>query len=85
MCVVLCLLLSACCVRTIYTGMLDHVAFDDPQARVDTWIAAGVQVSAYYDSLLAKMMVHGTTRQDALQRIAGALAATQVSIATRCT
>ena len=28
-----------------------------PHARVDTWIATGTEVSAYYDSLLAKVMV----------------------------
>lgn len=39
------------------TGTLGEVAW--PQnARVDTWVETGSEVPAYYDSLLAKVMVH---------------------------
>lgn len=37
--------------------------------RVDTHCRAGYHVPPYYDSLLAKIIVHGRTRQDALQRM----------------
>lgn len=62
----------------VLSGLLDHVDFGDPSARVDTWIAAGVEVSAFYDSLLAKLMVHGSTRTDAISRMTHALGVTEV-------
>ena len=34
--------------------------------RVDTWITAGTFVSTNYDSLLAKVMVHNTSRSGAI-------------------
>jgi urea carboxylase len=46
--------------------------------RVDTWIETGSEVSAFYDPLLAKIIVHGGSRQDALARLDGALAQTRV-------
>ncbi|HGL4260523.1 urea carboxylase [Burkholderia dolosa] len=58
-------------------GVLTHVAFPDT-ARVDTWIEPGTEVSAYYDPLLAKLIVHGDTRCDALAALRDALAATEL-------
>ncbi|MBR8303873.1 urea carboxylase [Burkholderia dolosa] len=58
-------------------GVLTHVAFPDT-ARVDTWIEPGTEVSAYYDPLLAKLIVHGDTRRDALAALRDALAATEL-------
>ncbi|MBR8060442.1 urea carboxylase [Burkholderia dolosa] len=58
-------------------GVLTHVAFPDT-ARVDTWIEPGTEVSAYYDPLLAKLIVHGDTRRDALATLRDALAATEL-------
>ncbi|WP_175997597.1 urea carboxylase [Burkholderia stabilis] len=58
-------------------GVLTHVAFPDT-ARVDTWIDAGTEVSAYYDPLLAKLIVRGDTRRDALAALRDALAATEL-------
>jgi len=37
-----------------------------PGVRVDTHIYAGYTVPPYYDSLLAKVIVHGNTRTEAL-------------------
>jgi urea carboxylase len=42
--------------------------------RVDTWIETGSEVSAFYDPLLAKIIVHGSTRESALTRLDEALA-----------
>ena len=39
-----------------------------PWVRVDTHVEAGHAVSPYYDSLLAKLIVHGRTREEALAR-----------------
>jgi acetyl-CoA carboxylase biotin carboxylase subunit len=44
-----------------------------PGVRVDTHIYAGYTVPPYYDSLLAKLIVHGNTRQEALSRMWHAL------------
>jgi acetyl-CoA carboxylase, biotin carboxylase subunit len=37
-----------------------------PGVRVDTHVAAGYQVPAHYDSLLAKLLVHQNTRAEAI-------------------
>ncbi|PMS15683.1 urea carboxylase [Trinickia dabaoshanensis] len=58
-------------------GVLTHVAF--PQsARVESWVEAGTEVSAYYDPLLAKLIVSGETRVQALAALRAALADTQL-------
>ncbi len=42
--------------------------------RVDTHIEAGAEVPPYYDSLLAKVIVHGRDRAQSVQRMKAALA-----------
>jgi acetyl-CoA carboxylase, biotin carboxylase subunit len=44
-----------------------------PGVRVDTHIYAGYTVPPHYDSLLAKVIVHGNTRDEALARMRQAL------------
>ncbi len=44
-----------------------------PGVRVDTHIYAGYTVPPYYDSLLAKVIVHGNSRSEALARMSQAL------------
>jgi acetyl-CoA carboxylase biotin carboxylase subunit len=44
-----------------------------PGVRVDTHIYAGYTVPPYYDSLLAKVIVHGNTRDEAIARMRQAL------------
>jgi acetyl-CoA carboxylase biotin carboxylase subunit len=44
-----------------------------PGVRVDTHIYAGYTVPPYYDSLLAKVIVHGRNRPEALSRMTHAL------------
>jgi urea carboxylase len=58
-------------------GRLTRVSFP-PGVRVDTWVETGTEVTAAYDPMLAKVIAHGTDRADALERLAGALAATRV-------
>lgn len=58
-------------------GVLTHVAFPD-DVRVDGWIDAGTEVSAHYDPLLAKLIVRGDTRRDALAALQAALARTEL-------
>ena len=47
-------------------------------ARVDTGLRVGDTVSDRYDPLLAKIVVHGATRPQALSRMREALAATRL-------
>ncbi len=44
-----------------------------PGVRVDTHVYAGYEVPPYYDSLLAKVIVHGKDRTEALARMGQAL------------
>ncbi|MFL5495303.1 MAG: acetyl-CoA carboxylase biotin carboxylase subunit [Gemmatimonadales bacterium] len=44
-----------------------------PGVRVDTHVYAGYSVPPYYDSLLAKVIVHGNDRAEALTRMGQAL------------
>ncbi|MFF0944837.1 acetyl/propionyl/methylcrotonyl-CoA carboxylase subunit alpha [Kocuria sp. CPCC 205300] len=46
--------------------------------RVDSGVRAGDTVAPYYDSLLAKLIVHAEDREVAVQRMGAALAATHV-------
>nr|WP_042188873.1 urea carboxylase [Kibdelosporangium sp. MJ126-NF4]CEL18512.1 Urea carboxylase [Kibdelosporangium sp. MJ126-NF4]CTQ97996.1 Urea carboxylase (EC 6.3.4.6) [Kibdelosporangium sp. MJ126-NF4] len=58
-------------------GLLTGVRFP-PGARVDTWVERGLTVTTHYDPLLAKLIVTGTSREDALDRLGEALADTRV-------
>jgi 3-methylcrotonyl-CoA carboxylase alpha subunit len=44
-----------------------------PFLRIDSGVRAGDQVTPYYDSLLAKLIVHGENRAQALRRLQAAL------------
>ena len=44
-----------------------------PGVRMDTHVYAGYRVPPFYDSLLAKVIVHGSTREEALARMRNAL------------
>ena len=46
--------------------------------RVDTHIVSGSRIPPYYDSLMAKIIVHASDRPAALERMRGALAATRI-------
>jgi urea carboxylase len=59
------------------SGLLTQVSW--PQdVRVDTWIRSGVDVPAFYDPLLAKVIVHAPNRALALEALDAALAASDV-------
>jgi acetyl-CoA carboxylase biotin carboxylase subunit len=47
--------------------------------RIDTHIHKGYRVSPYYDSLIAKLIVHAPTRGEAMARMRNALAETHVN------
>jgi urea carboxylase len=58
-------------------GLVTAVSYPDG-ARVDGWIEAGLEVSAHYDPLLAKIIIHSPERSVALRDLTRALAATSV-------
>jgi urea carboxylase len=58
-------------------GLLTEVSFPD-DARIDGWIEKGAEVTANYDPMLAKIIVHGETRDEALAKLRAALAATRI-------
>jgi acetyl-CoA carboxylase biotin carboxylase subunit len=49
-----------------------------PGIRVDSHLCAGARVPPYYDSLVAKIIAHGATRDEALRRLRQALAETRI-------
>ncbi|WKX27669.1 urea carboxylase [Tatumella ptyseos] len=58
-------------------GILTAVQFP-PGARIDSGIEQGSEVSAFYDPMIAKLIVKAETRQAALEALQQALAATQL-------
>ena len=59
------------------TGLLTEVVFDS-DARVDSWIETGTEVSPYYDPLLAKVIVNGKSREEALSKLKRVLAQARI-------
>ncbi|MEJ6021739.1 acetyl/propionyl/methylcrotonyl-CoA carboxylase subunit alpha [Ramlibacter sp. PS4R-6] len=55
-----------------------HVAFERGAVRLDTGFGEGDAVSPFYDSMIAKLIVHGDTREQALARLDEALARTHI-------
>lgn len=55
-----------------------EVPQNDPSVRVDTHVASGYTVPPFYDSLICKVIVKGTDRTDATQKMIGALKAMKV-------
>ncbi|SDE86848.1 urea carboxylase [Fontibacillus panacisegetis] len=57
-------------------GSLDAVVLPDG-ARVETWVQNGVIVTPLYDPMLAKIIVKGRDRQEAIEKLAAALEQTR--------
>ncbi len=58
-------------------GVLTDVHFPDG-VRVDGWVSTGSAVSAFYDPMIAKLIVHGASREEALHKLRAALAETRL-------
>jgi 3-methylcrotonyl-CoA carboxylase alpha subunit len=63
------------------TGRLEHLRFGEG-ARADTGVGPGDEISPWYDPMIAKLIVHGPTREIALKQMDRALATTEVAGAT---
>jgi urea carboxylase len=60
-------------------GLLTRVEFPHADGlRIDHWIEGGVEVSPYFDPLLAKIIVSADNRDAAIRRLDAALGATQL-------
>ncbi len=57
-------------------GQLSRVLFPD-EARVESGVETGSEVTPYYDPLLAKIIVKGANRAEAVEKLRAALAATR--------
>ena len=53
-------------------------SFERAEVRVDSGVRQGDTISPYYDSMVAKLIVHGETREQALARLDAALAQTHI-------
>ena len=64
-------------------GVLTDVHFSDSAhfdfLRVDTWVSTGTEVSPYYDPMIAKIIVHGKDRADAINKMITALNETRAA------
>jgi urea carboxylase len=55
-------------------GALTGALFPSPaEARIETWVERGVEVSPFYDPMLAKIIVHAPDREAAMVRLCAAL------------
>ncbi len=59
------------------TGKIDAVRFA-PEARVETWIDKGVEVTSLFDPMLAKVIVHAPDRARAVAKMRNVLGQTRV-------
>jgi urea carboxylase len=56
-------------------GKLSQVVFPAADtARVETWVESGTEVTSFYDPMIAKIIVTGADRTEAVARLQGALA-----------
>jgi len=53
-------------------------AFERSAVRIDDGVREGGEISPFYDSMIAKLIVHGATRDEALARLDAALAQTHI-------
>ena len=58
-------------------GRLTHVSFP-PDVRVETWVEPGTEVTPYYDPMIAKVIVKGKDRTEALAALSTALGETRL-------
>ena len=59
-------------------GLPECVTFERGAVRVDSGVRQGDAISPFYDSMVAKLIVHGDTREQALARLDEALAQTHI-------
>ncbi len=58
-------------------GQLDAAIFSEI-ARNETWVRDGITITSLYDPMLAKIIVHGKDRVDAINKLSNALSETRM-------
>ena len=63
------------------TGRIAHLAFpaEGSDVRVDAGVEAGGEITPWFDPMIAKLIVRGRDRAEALARLRSALAATEIA------
>ena len=63
------------------TGRIAHLVFppENAQTRIDSGVAAGGEITPWYDPMIAKLIVHGADRAAALARLRQALAEVEIA------
>ena len=58
-----------------FSGTLSHLSFPTAQhgIRIDTGVQQGDEISPFYDPMIAKLIVHGNSREQALMKLAASL------------
>lgn len=53
------------------TGRVDYLYLPagNPGARIDTDIYSGAKITPFYDSMIAKVIAHGRTRREAIEKV----------------
>jgi 3-methylcrotonyl-CoA carboxylase alpha subunit len=60
------------------TGVIEHLRWPEAEGlRVDTGVRSGSEISPFYDSLIAKLVTHGGTRDQAIARMVDAIDRTE--------
>ena len=60
------------------SGLLTEAVFPE-NSRVETWVERGSEISAFYDPMIAKIIVKANTRREAVVALQNALASTKVA------
>ena len=63
-------------------GRLDRLRWPEPQSflRIETGVVEGMEVTPYYDPLIAKVIAHGESRTRAIARLDDALARSDIEL-----
>jgi len=60
-------------------GTLQHVHWNERLgSRIDTWVHTGTKISSHYDPLIAKVMCHGSTREEAIDQMHDVLTGSKI-------
>jgi len=60
------------------SGLLTRARFADG-ARIETWVEDGTEITPFYDPLVAKIIVTGRDRSEALEKLRSALSSTVIA------
>ncbi|MCB2011342.1 MAG: acetyl/propionyl/methylcrotonyl-CoA carboxylase subunit alpha [Geminicoccaceae bacterium] len=62
-----------------HLAMPPHAAFEHSPVRIDSGVVEGDSITPHYDPMIAKLIVHGETREDALARLISVLGMIEIA------